>query len=460
MISFFPSTFQTIDPASGELISTESWMIDSDIEVAISEAFKYSKSNKEKSIGARSELLRKMSVELRQAKPILAKQVSLEMGKVFAEAELEIEKSALCCQYFSENLEEFLKDQVIGGTRIVKENLGPILAVMPWNFPVWQLIRVLAPAIGIGNPVILKASEITAGSAKLLQNIFDGVEKGLLFNLRINHEQTAKIIADRRVRAVTLTGSTKAGKQVAELAGRFLKKSVMELGGSDAYVILDDADIEGSAKLCANARMINNGQSCIAAKRFIVPEKSFATFCEAFSIQVRSLKMGSPFDPTVKVGPLAHKRFQEQLIKLCHSLEVEGAQKIFDLDSGQGFDWMAPHAFFPARGYQVTDKMKIPIQEEFFGPVALMYSYTGEDEALEIANQSVFGLGGAVFSKNLDRAQSFAQKMDCGVVGINQSVFSDPKIPFGGTKDSGYGRELGSIGFDEFINVKSILAKS
>jgi succinate-semialdehyde dehydrogenase/glutarate-semialdehyde dehydrogenase len=234
----------------------------------------------------------------------------------------------------------------------------------------------------------------------------------------------------------------------------------MELGGSDAYVILDDADIEASAKICANARMINNGQSCIAAKRFIVPEKSFAAFCEAFRVQIFTLKMGSPFDPTVKVGPLSHKKFQEQLIKLCHNLEVEGAEKIFDLDSGQGFDWTAAHAFFPARGYEVTAKMKIPVQEEFFGPVALMFSYTSEGQALDIANQSVFGLGGAVFSKNLERAQSFAQRMDCGVVGINQGVFSDPKVPFGGTKDSGFGRELGSMGFDEFINVKSILIKS
>jgi succinate-semialdehyde dehydrogenase / glutarate-semialdehyde dehydrogenase len=435
-------------------------MSDSEIELMLEQAHLLANTNQQKSIVQKSDLLRNLAVELRKSKSILARQMSLEMGKPLAEAEGEVEKSALCCQYFSENLENFLQDEVIGSTRIVKQGLGPLLAIMPWNFPVWQVIRVAAPAIGLGNPILLKHSEITAGSAKLLQNIFDGVEKGLLFNLRVNHEVTSKLIADHRVRAVTLTGSIRAGRAVAEVAGRHLKKSVMELGGSDAYLILEDADLSQAAAICAKARLINNGQSCISAKRFIIPEKHFAEFSSLFQKEVSAFKMGDPMDKNVNLGPLAHKKFQQYLVKQCQMLVADGAESIFNLDPGENFNWNAEHAFFPARAYEVTAKMKSAMTEEFFGPVALLFSYRNEKEALEIANATLFGLGGAIFSKDIEKASRLAQLFECGSVGINQGVFSDPKIPFGGTKESGFGRELGSYGFNEFANVKSILSKS
>jgi succinate-semialdehyde dehydrogenase/glutarate-semialdehyde dehydrogenase len=380
------------------------------------------------------------------------------MGKPLKDSLAEVEKSATAFDYYAENLAVLVAAEPVktayAKSEIVKDSMGPVLAVMPWNFPLWQVTRFAAPAVGIGNPILLKHSDLVAGTADLITQVFDSVAPGLLFNLRIGHEEAAKVIADRRCVAVTLTGSAKAGREIAAVAGRELKKSVLELGGSDAYVVMKDADVEKAAKLCANARMVNNGQSCVAAKRFIVHSSVSDAFIKAFEKQVCALPMGDPSKPETVTGSLASKKFQEGLIKQCRELESHGAKKLFDLD--EKHDYSQAGAFFPARAYMVTANNEYAFTEEFFGPVALVMTFEKEDEALSLANKSIYGLGGAVFTADIEAGRKFARQMECGFVGINDQVKSDPHLPFGGVKDSGYGRELSQYGFHEFMNIKTL----
>ena len=324
------NTYQTINPASGEILHTYSHLTPVEIEDNLSRAFLAFEKAKLKSVELKSQQLRLIAQALKSHTPDLARLMSLEMGKAIKESHLEIEKCISCCEYFSENLKTLLADEPVqsGYSRsyIGKDSLGPCLAIMPWNFPIWQVMRFAAPAVGIGNPVLLKHADQTTGCAEMLQVIFDQVEKGLLFNLRIDHEQAAKLIADPRVRAVTLTGSAKAGAEVATVAGRYLKKTVLELGGSDAYVVFSDAQVVLAAQSCAKARMVNNGQSCVAAKRFIVHSSVLTEFIKHFRLTIQNLKQGDPLSLETDVGSAPHDQlpatFHEVLVAPVHCKEV------------------------------------------------------------------------------------------------------------------------------------------
>lgn len=441
-------SFKTVNPATGETLKNFEHVGDAVVERILAAAHAAYIDAKTKSIADRVSHLRAIAAAFRARKDDVAKLMTLEMGKALKDSLAEVEKSAGAFDFFAENLEAFLTPEsaktAYAASRIVKDSIGPILAVMPWNFPLWQVTRFAAPAVGIGNPILLKHSDLTAGTSELVAEIFDGVAPGLLFNLRIDHEQAAKVIGDRRCAAVTLTGSARAGREIAQTAGRHLKKTVLELGGSDAYVVFQDADVEKAAKICAEGRMTNNGQSCVAAKRFVVHESLLQKFNEGFERRVRELG----------VGFLASKKFQDQLLKQCAQIEAAGAKKIFDLAGPKAFE--GGDASFPARAYLVESSIESAFTEEFFGPVALIFSFSDEAEALEIANKSIYGLGGAVFSRDLSRAEKFARLMEAGFIAINDQVKSDAHLPFGGVKDSGYGRELSHFGFNEFCNIKTL----
>jgi succinate-semialdehyde dehydrogenase / glutarate-semialdehyde dehydrogenase len=453
-------SFHSENPATGDKISEHKYLASGEIEKILGDSRRAASGARGIAIKERSQRLQALAQELRKSAEGLSRLISLEMGKPIKESKAEIEKSAKACEYFSNHLEEFLRPESAPSgyreARIVKEPIGPLFAIMPWNFPLWQTIRFAAPAVGIGNPILLKHSDLTAGTAEEIARIFDRVSKGLLFNLRINHEQAAEVIADQRVAAVTLTGSGRAGSEVAGNAGKHLKKTVLELGGSDAYVVFADADLEKAARVCAQSRMINNGQSCVAAKRFIVEKSVLSKFIDHFGNTLRSMRRGDPLNENTQVGALAAKRFQTELLDRCEALEKEGTECLIDLAAESGFDFSDRGAFFPARVYKVGGENDVAFREEFFGPVALVYEFESEEEALTLSNRSVFGLGGAVFTADRSRAESIALKMEAGFVAINDQVRSDPALPFGGVKASGYGRELSRYGFDEFCNIKTI----
>lgn len=451
-------SFQTVHPANGEVIHTYKYFSSLEIEKAIESAWQKFHSFKTKAVSVKSDQLRLLARELRKDSEALGRLITLEMGKALKDSLAEIEKCASACEYFADNLEKFLAAEEVKSNYqksfVVKDPMGPVFAIMPWNFPIWQTIRFAAPAVGIGNPILLKHSNVTAGTAEKLEEIFNRVEKGLLANLRIDHEQAAHVIADKRVRGVTLTGSTRAGREIAATAGKHLKKAVLELGGSDAYIVFADANIEKAAQVCAAARMVNNGQSCIAAKRFLVEKSIYPQFIKAFEKEFLKFSWGDPFLPEHQVGSLASKKFQKQLLEQCRSLEKSGAQKIFDC--GKDFDFDGGDSFFPPRAYKVSSELDQAFQDEFFGPVALVFEFENEAEAIGLANKSPYGLGGALFTEDLKRAYRLSRQLEAGFLVINEQVKSDARLPFGGVKDSGYGRELSLYGFNEFCNIKTI----
>ena len=453
--------FDTINPATGANLETYQTMRDSDLEIAVEHAFSaYQFLKKNNSVSSRALQLAELSHQFQKNTDKLALMVTSEMGKPLKDSKAEVEKCVMAFKFYSENLEKFLADEMVSSSYeksfIVKESIGPVLAIMPWNFPLWQTIRFAAPAVGIGNPILLKHSQLTAGTAQIMAQIFNEVSPGLVFNLQISHDSVTRLIADPRIRGLTLTGSTEAGKKMGRLAGENLKKSVLELGGSDAYIVLADADIVKAAKIAAQARMVNNGQSCIAAKRFIVAQPIFESFLDHFKIELKKMRRADPLDLSTQVGPLAAKKFQTKILDQCQKLEASGGQKIFDLADDEDFDFSGKDAFFPARIYLVDHAQKMVFEEEFFGPVALVLKFETEDEAIELCNRSIFGLGGAVFSKDIVKAQALSRQMEAGFVAINDQVKSAAGLPFGGVKNSGYGRELGLYGFNEFCNIKTL----
>ena len=453
-------TFTTKNPVTNKELTTYDYMTPSEVEKNIATAFQFYHENIEKTLLQKSQTLIQLAAEFRRKSADLAKMITTEMGKPIKDSIAEIEKSAKGYEYISENLEKFMATEIVKSSypksQIVKDPIGPILAIMPWNFPVWQTTRFAAPAVGIGNPILLKHSNVTTGTAQMMTDIVNSVCPGMMYNLRINHEQVSTLIGDSRVRAVTLTGSTQAGRDVAAAAGKYLKKSVLELGGSDAYIVFADANIKNVAKICAIARMTNNGQSCISAKRFLVEKSVLESFIKYFIEELRQFQHGDPLDIKTNTGPLASKKFQTQLLSQCENLEKQGAEKIFDLAVEKKFEFKNQDAYFPARAYLVNKSQSMVFTEEFFGPVALILSFDTEIEALELSNRSVFGLGGAVFSENILKAETFSRKLEAGFISINEQVKSDSALPFGGVKDSGYGRELGLHGFNEFCNIKTL----
>lgn len=407
----------------------------------------------------RSLYLKRLGDHLRSEKRAYAETMTREMGKPIRESVSEIEKCAWLCDYYAENGEKFLKAEEIKTeakrSYVVFQPLGIVLAVMPWNFPFWQAFRFGVPAITAGNVVMLKHASNVPMSALAIEEAFNraGFPNNILKTLLIDAGGALKLIDDNKVDAVSLTGSNKAGEQVGTLAGKRVKKLVLELGGSDPFIVLDDADIEKAGRVASNARMINAGQSCIAAKRFIVIEKVAEEFKRIFLAQLKELKIGDPMDETTDVGPVAKKEVLDSLKEQLRDAKAKGAEILQMEHSFAKGLFFAPCAVCNPKG-----NMKI-LTEEVFGPIAPIITVTDEDEAVRVANDTEYGLGAAVWSRNLERAERLAMRIEAGSIAINDMVKSDPRLPFGGIKKSGVGRELSHYGLKEFVNVKTVVVR-
>ncbi|MGA0163643.1 MAG: aldehyde dehydrogenase family protein [Bdellovibrionota bacterium] len=408
------------------------------------------------SLSERQELLMSLHDSLLSKKNLFAELISLEMGKPIAQSLAEIEKSASVCRFYAERAEEILQPRrPMKEAQVLLRPLGILLMVMPWNFPFWQVFRVLAPNLLLGNILALKHASNVPGCAQAVENLFSELNVGskLFANFFLDANEVEKLIADPRVAAVTLTGSTEAGRHVAMAAARNLKKSVLELGGSDPYVILEDADLDQAAKICAQSRLINTGQSCIAAKRFIVQRNVHDDFVEKFREELFSFEQGNPLEMKSNLGPLARIELSSELESQVNQSLQAGAQcYVNERTKREGALYPTTLLTNVRKGMRVYD-------EEVFGPVAAVIEAESEEEAIKFANDSSFGLGSAIFTQNREKAIRLAEnEIEAGMVFINDFVRSDPRLEFGGIKHSGYGRELGLMGLFEFANVKSIVS--
>jgi succinate-semialdehyde dehydrogenase/glutarate-semialdehyde dehydrogenase len=405
----------------------------------------------------RAKKMREAARILRAGKEKYARTMALEMGKPIVQGEAEAEKCAATCDYYAEHAESFLTDQLreteASRSYISFEPIGPVLAIMPWNFPFWQVFRFAAPVLMAGNAGILKHASNVPRCALHIEDIFReaGFPENLFRTVLAGPEKVAAIIADSRVRAATLTGSEAAGSKVAAQAGREIKKTVLELGGSDPFIVLEDADVQKAAKTAADARLINSGQSCIAAKRFIVVEKIADSFLERFVSEMQSRKMGDPFDRQAQVGPQARDDLRASLHRQVEESVKRGAKLLLG-----GRIPEAPGAFYPPTVLAAVQKGMPAFDEETFGPVAAVIRAQDEAEAIRLANDSSFGLGASLWTRNHERAERLAREIEAGAVFVNEMVKSDPRLPFGGVKRSGYGRELSEYGIREFVNIKSV----
>ena len=394
---------------------------------------------------------------LRDRKDRYARTITTEMGKPITEALAEIEKCAFTCDFYADHAAAFLADEpVVANAReslVAFEPLGVVLAVMPWNYPFWQVIRFLAPAFMAGNAALLKhASNVPQCALTIEEAVRDaGFPAGLLRTLLVPGADVEPVIADARVRAVTLTGSTATGARIAELAGRAVKKAVLELGGSDPFIVLRDADLGPAAETATKARFQNAGQSCIAAKRFLVEAPVAADFERRFADAIRALRVGDPLDPATQVGPLAREDLRDALHRQVRQSVRMGARVVVGGSKREGKGWF----YEPTLLADVTEDMPV-LNEETFGPVAAVLSVRDADEAVRIANSSPYGLGAAIWTSDIAAALAIARRIESGSVFINGMVASDPRLPFGGVKQSGYGRELSHFGIREFVNIQTI----
>lgn len=400
------------------------------------------------------EKILKVGKILLEKKDEFAKVITSEMGKPVFESIAEIEKSALNCDFYVENVADFLKDRNYETDRynavIRYEPLGVILGVMPWNFPFWQVFRFAVPTILAGNTVVVKHASNVPKSAQLIEEIFleAGFEKGVYQNLPLDSKHISTIIELPQIKAVSLTGSEKAGSAVASVAGKEIKKSVLELGGSNAFIVMDDANLENILNKAINARYRNAGQSCIAAKRFLVQEGIFDEFLKKFTAKVKELKVGDPFDSETQIGPLARVDLAEEAQKQVNQSVEMGAKIIFGGKRDGAY-------YYPTVITDITDEMPV-FKEETFAPIAVVRRFKTFEEAIELSNKTSFGLGVSICSENIEEVSKKAHLFEEGAVFFNELVRSDPKLPFGGVKKSGFGRELSEEGIREFTNVKTI----
>lgn len=451
---------QSINPVNGQAIKSYTADDDAVVNKKIEQAQQAWLDWKNVPRSDRAVLLTSTAKILRERKSDLSLLMALEMGKPLKEGDAEIEKCASVCAYYATHAEAYLEDQLVQTEAkksfISFQPLGIVLAIMPWNFPFWQVFRFLAPGLMAGNCGILKHASNVPGCALAIEEVLikAGFPKYVFQTLLIDSKTTSKVIAHPLVKAVTLTGSTEAGMKVAEQAGGLLKKSVLELGGSDPYLILEDADLDLAAEVCAQSRLINNGQSCIAAKRFIVVESVEQEFIDRFVVQMAAKRTGDPLDSAVDLGPMARMDLRDELHKQVQENIGTGAKCILG-----GFipKLEGAHAFYTPTVLTGIKKGMPAYKEETFGPVASIFTAKDTADAIRIANDSAFGLGSAIFTENIPEGERIAKyELQAGSSFVNALVKSDPRLPFGGINNSGFGRELGIFGIHEFVNIKTV----
>jgi succinate-semialdehyde dehydrogenase / glutarate-semialdehyde dehydrogenase len=447
----------TANPATGETVRTYPPLTPEQLESRLQCAADAYRRYRRTPFAERSSLMLRAADILESEKEAFGRIMVTEMGKTLKSAMEEATKSAWGCRYYAENAQRFLADEVVETSAsrsvVTYQPIGPVLAIMPWNFPFWQVFRFAAPALMAGNVGLLKHASNVPQCALAIEAIFRraGFPEGVFQTLLIETDRVRSVIEDRRVAAVTLTGSNTAGSQVAAAAGKVIKKTVLELGGSDPFIVMPGADLDAAAKTAVKARIVNNGQSCIAAKRFIVADAVADEFERRFVAGMEALVVGDPLDPKTDVGPLAS---EAQLRTITEQVErsVEAGARI--LTGGRKLD--GPGWYYAPTVLAGVTSDSPAYYEEVFGPVALLFRVRDIDEAIRLANDSPFGLAASAWTRNRAEQNRFAAELDAGMVFINAMVASDPRVPFGGVKESGYGRELSYHGIREFVNIKTV----
>lgn len=450
-------SIQSINPATGEVLEAFELFSPAQIDEALSAAHHAFPSWRKTTFAERSALFQRLAAYLRTHKTDLGRTASLEMGKPLSESEAEVEKCAWNCEYYAEHAERFLTDEKIAtnatDSYVSYLPLGVVLALMPWNYPYWQVFRFAAPALMAGNTAVLKHASNVSRCALEIERIFRecGFPEGVFRTVLVPGAETGKLIADPRIAAVTLTGSEEAGVAVASTSGHYLKKHVLELGGSDAFIVLADADLDAAAKTAVRARFQNTGQSCIAAKRFIVVESVAAEFEHKFVEEAAKLRVGDPLHYETQIGPVARGDLRAELDRQVQATIQMGGRVLLGGKPIEG-----KGAFYePTIVTNVTPDMPM-FREETFGPAAAVIHARDTEHALELANNSQFGLGGNLWTRDIERGRQLARRLESGALFLNGMTASDPRLPFGGVKHSGYGRELATFGIREFVNIQTV----
>ncbi|MDI5887883.1 NAD-dependent succinate-semialdehyde dehydrogenase [Flavobacterium yafengii] len=446
--------FKSINPFSQLVLAEHKVLTNEQLDKKIQLSERAFKNWKQTTFEQRADRMKKLANILREKKEELGLLITNEMGKVLSESISEVEKSAGNCDFYAENAEKMLKDEYYDTSfksMSVYDPMGAVFAIMPWNYPFWQVLRYAAPAIMAGNVTLLKHAPNVIGCAKAIENAFleAGFPEGVFQQVPIDISQVESVIATGIVHGVTLTGSEMAGSSVASLAGKHIKKSVMELGGSDAFIVLNDANLEKAATVATQSRMLNAGQACICAKRFIVTEKVADEFIALFTQKIKSLQQGNPLQQGINMGPLARLDLAEKLANQLEKSLQQGAKLIV---GGERED-----CNFQPTLIDFVDSNNIAFQEETFGPLATVIRAKDENDAITIANNHRYGLASVIWTEDRENAYRLARRIEAGNVFVNSLVRSDSKVPFGGIKKSGYGRELGAIGIKEFMNMKSLI---
>jgi succinate-semialdehyde dehydrogenase/glutarate-semialdehyde dehydrogenase len=450
-------SLRSVDPTSGKVLATFDETTPAELERILDGARDAFPAWRERGFAERAVRMREAARLLRAKKADYARSMALEMGKPVAQGEAEVEKCAWGCEYYAEHAAALLAEQPrptdASRSYVRFDPLGPVLAVMPWNFPFWQVFRFAAPTLMAGNVGVLKHASNVPGCALEIEQVFRaaGFPDGAFSAVLVGAGTVPQLIADARIRAVTLTGSDRAGSQVGEQAGRELKKTVLELGGSDPFIVLEDADLSAAARSAASARLVNGGQSCIAAKRFIVVEPVADRFLELFVGEMASRRVGPPLERETEVGPLARHDLRDSLHRQVEESVRRGARLRLGGRVPEG-----PGAFYPPTVLDAVARGMPAFDEETFGPVAAVVRARDEEQAIALANDSPFGLGASLWTRNARRAERLVPRIDAGSVFVGGLVKSDPRLPFGGVKRSGYGRELSEYGIREFVNVKTV----
>jgi succinate-semialdehyde dehydrogenase/glutarate-semialdehyde dehydrogenase len=443
--------FKSVNPYNGELLAE--FQSDKNIELKLQKAESAYKVWSKTPLSFRKELVEKFANKLEDKAGAFGRIISLEMGKILQEAAIELNKCVVTTRYYADNAENYLQPQILN-TRYHKsyyafESMGTILSIMPWNFPFWQALRFAIPNLLLGNTVLLKHAPNVLWSAKNIEETFReaGFDEGIFQCLNIEVSDVEKVISDKRIKGVTLTGSNVAGASVASLAGKYLKKSVLELGGSDPFIVLKDANLEDAVQTATLSRFQNAGQTCIAAKRWIIESSIYDEFKDRVLSQVQTLKVGNPLEEGITTGPVARPDLALKIENQVKSLTAAGANPITK--------WNRTNCLIQPQILEISRGLSLSFTEELFGPVACLIKAKDADEAIEIANETSFGLGASLWTKDIEKGENLMQQINAGAVYLNGMTKSEGAIPFGGTNNSGYGRELAVYGMHEFANIKS-----